>query len=281
MFNVYHIKIPYIFEGFFTQNHNIHDHNTRIASHFHIPCCSTNFSQTSIRFQGAIMWNKILKANINPDCSEASFKQMLKKCVLQKHHQLGKRLNDQTIKSVIKHVIILALWVHNTEMDTCVYIHPGWNFTALSITHLHPALVNFIKIELCSRYGAHKPNAGFLPPFAICVVECYILSADIALLYICLITIHVSYHTWYYREVLWFQSSLHQGYTASIIGWFESAVVELYGGFFCYFLCAAQIVCHMFYFIQFNFNLLLLWQWNHISYMYVWHRWQIKNIKKK
>ena len=68
-------------------------------------------------------------------------------------------------------------------MDTWDYIHPGWNFTALSITHLHPALVNFIKIELCSRYGAHKPNPGFLPPFAICVV-CYIVSADIALLYI-------------------------------------------------------------------------------------------------
>ena len=29
------------------------------------------------------MWNKILKSDINPDCSEASFKQMLKKCVLQ------------------------------------------------------------------------------------------------------------------------------------------------------------------------------------------------------
>ena len=83
MFNVYHRKVPHIFEGFFTQNHEIHDHNTRIASHFHIPCCSTNLSQTSIRFQGAIMWNKILKSDINPDCSEASFKQMLKKCVLQ------------------------------------------------------------------------------------------------------------------------------------------------------------------------------------------------------
>ena len=33
-----------------------------------------------------------------------------------------------------------------------------------------------------------------LLPFAICLVECYILSADVALLYISLITI--SYHTW-------------------------------------------------------------------------------------
>ena len=38
-------------------------------------------------------------------------------------------------------------------------------------------------------------------------------------------------------------------------------------------------MCHMFYFIIFNFNLFLLWQWNDISYLYVWHRWQIKNNK--
>ena len=32
--------------------------------------------------------------------------------------------------------------------------------------------------------------------------------------------------------------------------------------FFCsvFIVCAAQIVCHMFYFILFNFNLLMLWQ---------------------
>ena len=153
-----------------------------------------------------------------------------------KHHQLGKRFNEQTIKSVIKHVIISSMWVHNTEMDTCDYIHPGWNFTALSITHLHPALVNFIKIELCSRYGAHKPNAGFLPPFAICVIECYIVSADIALLYICLITIHVSYHTWYCREVCDFNPVCSRGYTASFIGWFESAVIDWDGFFFVLFV---------------------------------------------
>ena len=109
IFNVYHRQVPHISEGFFTQNHDIHYHNTRIASHLHIPCCSINLSQTSIRFQGAIMWNKILKADINPDCSEASFKQRLKKMCPSKHHQLGKRFNAQTMKSVIKHEIISSL----------------------------------------------------------------------------------------------------------------------------------------------------------------------------
>ena len=83
MFNVYHGNVPHIFDGFFTQNHEIHDCNTRIASHLHVPSCSTNLRQTDIRYHGAMVWNKILKAGLNPDCSEASFKQMLKKCVLQ------------------------------------------------------------------------------------------------------------------------------------------------------------------------------------------------------
>ena len=125
MFDIYHRKVPHIFEGLFAQNHEIHDHNTTIASHVDIPSCSTNSSQTSIRFHGAIMWNNILKAGINPDCSEASFKQMLKKMFPSKYHQLGKRFNDRAIKSVSKHEIISALWVHNTEMATCDYIHPG------------------------------------------------------------------------------------------------------------------------------------------------------------
>ena len=58
MFNVYHRNVPHIFEGFFTQNQEIHDHNT------------TNLCQTSIRFQVSMCPSK--------------------------HHQLSKRFNDQT-----------------------------------------------------------------------------------------------------------------------------------------------------------------------------------------
>ena len=88
MLNVYHGQIPHIFERFLTQNHEIHDHNTRIASHLHILSYSIVLSQASIRFQAAIMWNEILKAGIiNTDCFEASFQQMLKMCP-SKYHKL-------------------------------------------------------------------------------------------------------------------------------------------------------------------------------------------------
>ena len=51
--------------------------------HLHVPLTGTNLSKTSIRYQGVIIWNKILSVNINPDCSEQSFKVMLKKCINQ------------------------------------------------------------------------------------------------------------------------------------------------------------------------------------------------------
>ena len=52
------------------------------------------------------------------------------------------------------------------------------------ITHLRLALFNLVKFELCSRYVAHKAQNGFLPIISICVVQCSIISADIALLFI-------------------------------------------------------------------------------------------------
>ena len=67
------------------------------------------------------------------------------------------------------------------------------------------------------------------------------------------------------------------GYPASIIVWFESAVVNLVF-FLFFFLCLLFklcVICHISFYFCFMF--LFLWQWNDISCMYVWPRWQIKN----
>ena len=82
MFKVFHEDVPNVFDDFFTYNYTIHEHNTRSAQHLHIPLCVSNLTKTGIRYQGPIIWNNILKAEINPMCSEASFKIMLKKCLL-------------------------------------------------------------------------------------------------------------------------------------------------------------------------------------------------------
>ena len=83
MYKVYHKEVPTIFDDFFMHNYHLHDHYTRTANHLHVPFASTNLSKTGIRYQGVIVWNKILCTNINPDSSEQSFKIMLKKCITQ------------------------------------------------------------------------------------------------------------------------------------------------------------------------------------------------------
>ena len=83
MYKVYHKDVPTIFDDFFRHNYHFHDHCTRTANHSHVPFASTNLSKTGIRYQGFIVWNKILCANINPDSSEQSFEMMLRKCITQ------------------------------------------------------------------------------------------------------------------------------------------------------------------------------------------------------
>ena len=79
MYNVYHGLVPGIFEGMFVYNNMIHDHDTRMSGHLHLPIISSNPSRSSIRYHGVIIWNKILIVAINPDSSELSFKIMLRK----------------------------------------------------------------------------------------------------------------------------------------------------------------------------------------------------------
>ena len=88
MYKIYHKEVPDIFDDSFMYNYHIHDYYTRVSSHLHVPLASTNLSKTGIRYQGAIVWNNILTADINLDCSELSFKVMLKQCINQKLIQI-------------------------------------------------------------------------------------------------------------------------------------------------------------------------------------------------
>ena len=68
---------------FFVNNHDIHKHNTQISNHLILPPVHSNLSKSSIRYQGVIIWNKILKADTNLDASELSFKIMLTRGIQQ------------------------------------------------------------------------------------------------------------------------------------------------------------------------------------------------------
>ena len=84
MYKIYNQDVPCVFDGFFTYNYEVHDHDTRISNHLHVPHIKSNLSAFGIKYYGVIVWNKIIYAKLNPDSSKLSFKMMLKKCILQK-----------------------------------------------------------------------------------------------------------------------------------------------------------------------------------------------------
>ena len=57
MYNAYHGIVPDIFEGMFLYSNMIHDHDTGISGHLHLPITSSNPSRSSIRYHGVIIWN--------------------------------------------------------------------------------------------------------------------------------------------------------------------------------------------------------------------------------
>ena len=83
MHKIHQGNLPDALCEYFVYNHHIHNHNTSISSHLHVPKMYLCRSQTGIRYQGVIIWNTILMAKINPDSSEAYFKTMLKKKTMQ------------------------------------------------------------------------------------------------------------------------------------------------------------------------------------------------------
>ena len=84
MYKIYNQDVPHVFDDFFMYNYEVHDHDTRSSNYFHVPNIKSNLSAFGIKYHSVIIWNKILKAKLNPDCSELSFKMMLKKSILQK-----------------------------------------------------------------------------------------------------------------------------------------------------------------------------------------------------
>ena len=81
MHKIYHQEVLDIDYDLFIYNCHIHDHYTGVFSHLHVPLANTNPSKTGIRYQWVIVRNIKLTADINPDCSELSFKLMYQKSI--------------------------------------------------------------------------------------------------------------------------------------------------------------------------------------------------------
>ena len=80
MYRVYHEELTTL-QFPFIKNSDIHMHGTRQTGHYHIPLCRTNLGKSSLRYFGALLWNKVLNADINPNVSDFIFSRNLKTAI--------------------------------------------------------------------------------------------------------------------------------------------------------------------------------------------------------
>ena len=80
MYRVYHEELTTP-QFLFIKNSDIHMHDTRQRGHYHIPLCRTNLGKSSLRYFGALLWNKVLNADINPNVSDFIFSIILKTAI--------------------------------------------------------------------------------------------------------------------------------------------------------------------------------------------------------
>ena len=89
MYKVYHRDVPKILETYYTENRNIHDHDTRQINYIHIAHADTNRRDMSMRFQGGKVWNLIVKHKIPYNESIYMFKREYKSFLLSCYTSWG------------------------------------------------------------------------------------------------------------------------------------------------------------------------------------------------
>ena len=103
-------EAPDMFSDFFMRNAEIHDYSTRQRQHSHVPSERSNLGNFGIRYRRAIVWNFILKLDINPNTTEAVFIKTIKKNITN---------GSLCFWYLISHRIMVP-----AEIST----HYGWNF---------------------------------------------------------------------------------------------------------------------------------------------------------
>ena len=77
MFHVRSRKLAAIFDDKFSRNDDIHNHNTKLNVHLHVPLTETNLVKTSVCYTGVTRWNYHIKFT-DTYCSLDVYKKRLK-----------------------------------------------------------------------------------------------------------------------------------------------------------------------------------------------------------
>ena len=72
---------PRVFHDYFTLIFDVLHHDTRQKGGLNVSPARVDLVKMSLSFRGPLIWNTILKLDINPLTSEASFCKMLKQCI--------------------------------------------------------------------------------------------------------------------------------------------------------------------------------------------------------
>ena len=80
MYKVVHGMTPSIIKQYIILNTNVHSHNTRQAILFHIPNYRQNKFDTSLKYQGPLLWNA-LPSKIRESRTLFSFKLNAKRLI--------------------------------------------------------------------------------------------------------------------------------------------------------------------------------------------------------
>ena len=83
MYKHYNVKLPLLFDSYFTRTRDIHDYDTRqVSKYYHVPIVRTVYCELSIRFRGPSIWNNIMQKKVSPDVTLFTFKLKLKELLL-------------------------------------------------------------------------------------------------------------------------------------------------------------------------------------------------------
>ena len=77
MYRVYHGTLE-LFQGYFLVNSDVHNYLTRQTDHYHLPFFHTDLGKSSLRYYGAVLWNKIILSEVTYECSDYVFYKKLK-----------------------------------------------------------------------------------------------------------------------------------------------------------------------------------------------------------
>ena len=128
-----------------------------------MPLAGTNLSKTALRYQGVIIWNKILSVNINPDRSEQPLTVMLKNASTSNWYKFNSSgiywYNFIVIITII--IIIQFKFISSVNVCTLFPVH-------LHSLHWLFLIRNIREQQLWNPYTFW----GFLSPFAVFAFVC-------------------------------------------------------------------------------------------------------------